>query len=74
MMQQGRATNHTRSFTVPLFHLLAVCLHCYEQMSEKQMNFMEERKDTLVLAAEALGVTPGASGSAPEKPPGEGSA
>ena len=43
-------------------------------MSEKQMDFMEERKDTLVLASKALESAGGASGSTPAKPPGEGSA
>ncbi|CBJ32949.1 hypothetical protein Esi_0395_0010 [Ectocarpus siliculosus] len=47
------------------------CLHLptVNTMSEKQMDFMEERKDTLVLASKAL--QSGASGSAPAKPPGE---
>jgi len=42
-------------------------------MSEKQMEFMEERKDSLVLASKAL-EPGGASGSTPAKPPGESSA
>lgn len=55
--------------------LLLVTLRvCRGQMSEKQMEFVEESKDTLVLAAKALESAGGASGSAPAKPPGESSA
>ncbi|CAM9479168.1 unnamed protein product [Ectocarpus fasciculatus] len=47
------------------------CLHLptVNTMSEKQMDFVEERKDALILASKAI--ESGASGSAPAKPPGE---
>ncbi|CAM9807004.1 unnamed protein product [Scytosiphon promiscuus] len=48
------------------------CLHfpSVNTMSEKEMHYMEERKETLVLASRALdSAAKEASGSPPQKPP-----
>lgn len=66
--EQGCSFIHEASVLLPRPCLLTT------QMSEKQMDFMEERKDALILAAKALESAGGASGSAPAKPPGESSA
>ncbi|CAM9354464.1 unnamed protein product [Hapterophycus canaliculatus] len=47
------------------------CLHLpsVNTMSEKEMHFMEESKETLILASRALDSAAGGSSSPPQKPP-----